>query len=217
MNYSLTKNGIRSRFCRDLGNVGVPTFSRKGEEIQMKTYLIPGISNSGPDHWQTRWEQNYGFIRIQQKDWIRPNYADWEQSLLEQIADDSYDNADSRKNQILVGHSLGCLLIANSSPKIKNRVGSILLVAPPNPKSPAFPKGLVGFEEFPQTNLEIPGILVYSENDPYGTPEFSKNLASIWGLQAVNLGEKGHINSQSNLGDWEEGYRIYERLLSFVS
>ncbi|TGL66555.1 alpha/beta hydrolase [Leptospira kmetyi] len=186
----------------------VPTKSEKGEEIQMKTYLIPGISNSGPDHWQTHWEQNYGFIRIQQKDWITPIFSDWEQSILDQI-----DNSDSGKNPILVGHSLGCLLIANSSPKLKNRVSSILLVAPPDPKSPVFPRGLIGFEELLQTNLGIPGILVYSENDPYCTPEFSRELAATWGLQTVNLGEEGHINSQSNLGNWEEGYRIYKRLL----
>ncbi|RHX95229.1 alpha/beta hydrolase [Leptospira yasudae] len=174
----------------------------------MKTYLIPGISNSGPDHWQTHWEQKHGFIRVQQKDWEKPVHSDWEKNLLEQL-----DASDNGKNPILVGHSLGCLLIANSHSKIQDRVGALLLVAPPDPKSTVFPKGLDGFEEFPQTNLGIPGILVYSENDPYSSAEFSQKLAALWGLEAVNIGEKGHINSQSNLGDWEEGFRIYSRLL----
>ena len=34
--------------------------------------LLPGWQNSGPDHWQSRWEARYGYTRVQQHDWMRP-------------------------------------------------------------------------------------------------------------------------------------------------
>ncbi|XDD50612.1 RBBP9/YdeN family alpha/beta hydrolase [Leptospira sp. WS92.C1] len=169
----------------------------------MKTLIIPGISNSGPDHWQTHWEHLHSFTRIQQKEWENPVYADWEASLLEQIL-----NSPSQQN-FLVGHSLGCLLIGKALLKIQDRIQGILLVAPPDPKSDVFPKGLTDFQTFPKENLGIPGLILYSENDPFATVSYSETLASNWGLQSINLGRLGHINSESNLGAWDTGYKIY--------
>jgi predicted alpha/beta hydrolase family esterase len=34
--------------------------------------ILPGWQNSGPDHWQTRWERVYGYQRVEQHDWMRP-------------------------------------------------------------------------------------------------------------------------------------------------
>ena len=35
-------------------------------------FTLPGLNNSGPEHWQTHWEKRYGFTRIEQKDWDLP-------------------------------------------------------------------------------------------------------------------------------------------------
>jgi predicted alpha/beta hydrolase family esterase len=37
-----------------------------------RLFILPGLNNSGPQHWQTHWEQLYGFTRIQQMDWDTP-------------------------------------------------------------------------------------------------------------------------------------------------
>ena len=38
--------------------------------------LLPGWQNSGPQHWQTLWEQRHGYHRVEQSDWDRPLRGD---------------------------------------------------------------------------------------------------------------------------------------------
>jgi predicted alpha/beta hydrolase family esterase len=35
-------------------------------------------------------------------------------------------------------------------------------------------------------------------------------LADQWGGKLIDAGEKGHINLKSNLGAWEEGFRLFQ-------
>ena len=46
-------------------------------DSSMKVFTVPGLYNSGPQHWQTHWENEYGFIRIEQKEWETPVCSDW--------------------------------------------------------------------------------------------------------------------------------------------
>ena len=39
--------------------------------------ILPGWQNSGPDHWQSRWERKHGYVRVEQHDWQRPLRGDW--------------------------------------------------------------------------------------------------------------------------------------------
>ncbi|RZI94330.1 MAG: alpha/beta hydrolase, partial [Rubrivivax sp.] len=34
-----------------------------------RVLLLPGWQNSGPDHWQSRWERLHGDERVEQHDW----------------------------------------------------------------------------------------------------------------------------------------------------
>ena len=67
--------------------------------------LLPGWQDSGPAHWQSRWEALHGFQRVQQADWEWPRRGDWMARL-----EDVLIAAD--RPAVLVAHSLGCLLIA---------------------------------------------------------------------------------------------------------
>ncbi|RHX85230.1 RBBP9/YdeN family alpha/beta hydrolase [Leptospira stimsonii] len=178
----------------------------------MRTFLIPGISNSGPEHWQTHWEKLHGFKRIQQEDWENPFYSVWEESLVRQI-----ERTEGSENSILIGHSLGCLLIAKALGRLSNRIRGVFLVAPPDPNSAVFPKGLEEFGEFPQKSLGTQGLLLFSENDPYSKTEFSENLGKLWNLETINLGELGHINAQSQLGNWDSGFQIFSAWVRSIS
>jgi len=58
----------------------------------------------------------------------------------------------------------------------------------------------------------FPSIVVASTNDPYGSLEFAKSSATAWGSRFISIGAAGHINSQSGLGEWSEGFAILKQL-----
>ena len=40
--------------------------------------IVPGYTNAGPDHWQTRWETKFNSAwRIEQDDWHKPVVEEW--------------------------------------------------------------------------------------------------------------------------------------------
>lgn len=174
----------------------------------MKIKILPGLNSSGPEHWQSAWEKKYGFERVEQQNWSQPKYSEWEKALIDNL------HRENNKNIILVAHSLGCLLTAKAMPKIKDYVKAVFLVAPPDTTSDIFPKEIDSFDILPEGALEVPGILVYSENDEYASAEFSLRKAETWRLPVVSVGRKGHINSESALENWDEGYEIFQRLLN---
>ena len=52
-----------------------------------RVLLLPGWLDSGPDHWQSRWQALHGDRRVEQDDWLWPRRGDWmarlEEVLLE--------------------------------------------------------------------------------------------------------------------------------------
>ena len=49
--------------------------------------IVPGIGNSGPDHWQSHWETAFpGAARIAPASWDAPDLADWTAALDSAIA-----------------------------------------------------------------------------------------------------------------------------------
>ena len=99
--------------------------------------ILPGWQNSGPEHWQSRWETLHGYCRVDQHDWVTPKRGDWMARLEEVVLGCNGPVA-------LVAHSLGCILTAA--------------------------------------------------------------MARAWGSRWVDLGEAGHINAESGLGDWPQGH-----------
>jgi len=166
--------------------------------------LIPGISNSGPEHWQSLWEARHpGVSRVHQRDWEHPVCAEWLGALDEAIR--RLDTAP-----ILVAHSLGCLLVAHWAAQSDRAVHGMLLVAVPDPQGSSFPKEATGFSPVPTTMRARHVTVVSSNDDPYSTPEFVNGCVGRWNADHVRIGAKGHINSNSGLGDWPQGWAIVE-------
>jgi predicted alpha/beta hydrolase family esterase len=117
-------------------------------------------------------------------------------------------------NTVLVAHSLACTLVPHWAESTKLTIQGALLVAPPNPDAPSFPKEAVGFSPLPQKPLPFPSIVVASANDPYASLDFAKSAATAWRSHFVCIGAAGHINSQSGLKDWSEGFCLLKQLLS---
>lgn len=166
--------------------------------------LIPGIYNSGPAHWQSLWQTLHeGVVRVEQADWAHPVRDAWVRALDDAIA-------ASPEAPILVAHSLGCLVAAHWATGRTRPVHALLLVAVPDPEGPNFPADAKGFAPVPDALPDQPAmprrVLMSSTTDPYSTPSFSARCASAWGAEHVVLGALGHINADSGLGDWPQGW-----------
>jgi serine hydrolase len=169
--------------------------------------ILPGLHNSGPDHWQSRWEAAHGsFRRVIQADWDRPRCADWVARLDEEVR--------AAPDAVLVAHSSSCALVAHwASGRPSGRVRGALLVAPSDPEAPSYPKEPTGFAPMPMQRLPFATVVVASTDDFFVTADRAKSFADAWGSRFVNIGDAGHINSQSGLGDWPFGLALLEDLI----
>ena len=165
--------------------------------------LLPGWQNSGPDHWQSRWETTHGYERVEQSDWQRPLRGDWI-SRLEDVL------LQRPQPTILVAHSLGCLLVAAWASHSRNThlVKAALLVAPGDAEREALRPVLTSWSPIPLQPLPFKTVLVGSRNDPYCSYERAAQFATAWGSELVDAGAQGHLNSESNLGDWPAGQAL---------
>ncbi|MCC6462466.1 MAG: alpha/beta hydrolase [Saprospiraceae bacterium] len=171
-----------------------------------KIFLHPGLYNSGEQHWQTHWENTYGFERIRQDDWQTPVCADWIARL-----DDVLCREDLRQ-VIVVGHSLACATIGYWAQHYQRVIKGALLVAPSDTEAPSYPEGTTGFRPMPTGRLPFPSIVVTSADDPYVSPARARQFADAWGSAYVELDGLGHINSDSNLGNWDVGAGLLAQL-----
>ena len=85
-------------------------------------------------------------------------------------------------------------------------------MAVPDPDGPNFPAEAVGFSPLPEQKFSFPSIVVASTDDPYGSVAFAQARASVWGSRLVNIGAAGHVNADSGLGPWPEGFALLQRL-----
>lgn len=166
-------------------------------------FIVPGLGNSGPGHWQTLFEQEGPNIsRIDQIEWDTPSSDDWIRNIDEAIS--SIDPS----TVILVGHSLGCAAIANWARHFNRKIKGALLVAPSDLEAPQYTFDTKGFKEVPTERINFPTIVVASTNDQWVSIERAELFAKNWGSQFINIGEAGHINVASGYGHWPEGWEI---------
>ncbi|MTW10969.1 alpha/beta hydrolase [Pseudoduganella eburnea] len=173
---------------------------------QFRVLVAPGLHNSGPEHWQSRWQRLYPrFERVEQKRWSDPVLLRWADRLDEVLDQD-------RRPTLIVAHSFGCLTTALSLSRSSSpHVAGVLLVGPADPDkfqvSSLLPRG----------ELPCPSIMVASTNDPWMTMEKAETWARRWGSDFVNAGALGHINADSGLGDWRFGQRLLQVLAQRAS
>ena len=170
----------------------------------MTTIILPGLGGSGEAHWQTKWEQRSdGFVRFRPASWDEPELANWIAALDIAVSEQS-------KPPFLVAHSLTCLLVAHWAAGNTRQIAGAFLVAMPDPRSSGFPGEAASFANPPLRRLPFPALLVQSSDDPYGSLDFSRSCASAWGAGMVVAGDLGHINASSRLGDWPQGFALFE-------
>lgn len=166
-----------------------------------RVLILPGWLNSDASHWQSRWEHLYGDHRVEQDDWQWPRRGDWMARLEDVLAADPAP-------AWLVAHSLGCHLVNAWAGHSRHtvRVAGALLVAPPDLERDDMPPQIQGrWRPIERRALPFPALVVYSEDDPYCSPDRARGMAAAWGCPALSVGHRGHINGQSGLGDWPQG------------
>ena len=170
-------------------------------------FIIPGLGNSGPLHWQT-WFENSGdtFTRIEQSEWEAPDCNTWVETIELALI-----GADLQQ-VVLIAHSMGCVTIAHWAKTYQHRIKGALLVAPSDLEMPAYTFPSTGFTPIPLQKLPFPSIVVASSNDIWVSTERAQQFADAWGSSLVNIGEAGHINADAGYGEWQEGLEILNRL-----
>ncbi len=170
-------------------------------------FIVPGLGNSGPEHWQTFFETTgENFRRINQQEWDTPACNDWIESIEQAIS--SYDPG----TVVLVGHSLGCSTIAHWAKKYKRKIKGALLVAPSDLEAPQYTFPATGFAPIPVEKIHFKTIVVASADDPWVSLERAEYFASYWGSEFINIGNAGHINTASGHKEWKEGLAILKTL-----
>lgn len=172
---------------------------------------VPGLNNSGPGHWQTIWEQQRDDCRrVELGMWDRPHRNTWVNQL--NLAIRAAD-----RPVVLAAHSLGCLAVAwwaqLERPEAGHNVLGALLVAPPEVDFFPIDERIAPFAPTPSIALPFPSILVASHNDPYMGYRASRRLARTWGSNFADAGRVGHINADSDLGEWPFGQFLLQQLL----
>jgi len=175
-------------------------------QFQATILTLPGIGGSGPQHWQSLWEKEYDFIRIEQKDWETPVLADWVANIHSEVS------KHDPKDVIIVGHSAVCTAIAYWAQYYQTKIRGALLVAPADAEANTFPSGTSGFRPMSLSRLPFPSILVTSTNDYFVSVDRAKQFADAWGSEFINIGDAGHINIASGFGEWDKGLEILKKL-----
>ena len=171
--------------------------------------IVPGWSNSGPDHWQSRWERNLKTARrIEQDDWFAPDKDRWVGRIVEAVA-------CATRPVVVVAHSLGVAAVAHAAQKLpRGSIAGAFLVGPadvdnahawPATNGHTWLQSHGDFAPAPLERLPFPTRLIGSSNDPYCTVERVHQLASAWGSDLSIIANAGHINSESGHGPWPEG------------
>ena len=171
--------------------------------------ILPGLGNSGTDHWQSLWEtSDAAFRRVIQKDWERPDLDEWLETLHRQIT-------GCEAPPVLVAHSLGCALAAHYAKNLGHAIKGALLVSPSDVDSPAHtPDEARSFSPMPLIRFPFPSIVVASTNDPYVAFGRAESFARRWGSRFVTIPQGGHLNAGSGLGDWPQGKKLLKELLN---
>ncbi|WP_188822443.1 alpha/beta hydrolase [Brucella endophytica] len=171
--------------------------------------IIPGYTNSGPDHWQSRWEEKLSTARrVEQAEWSKPVREDW-------VAEVVKAANEATKPIVLVAHSLGVPAAIHALPEIQDKVKGGFFVAPPDVADPRIkPRHLMTFGPYPRDPLPFPSLVIASRNDPFCNYEVAEDIANAWGSLFIDAGEAGHINADSGHGPWPEGSMVFAQFLS---
>jgi hypothetical protein len=170
--------------------------------------IVPGLGNSGQNHWQRRWADRFKTATIvEQLDWDYPELEPWVDKIERAVI-------MSTRPVVIIAHSLGVSAIVHAAQRFKDtKVRGAFLVAPPDLDNANVPKETQPFAPVPTDPLPFPSLLVASTNDSFCSVERAAEFAIGWGSDFHQAGDAGHINTASGHGPWPEGLLMFTRLM----
>ena len=168
----------------------------------MNYLIVPGLNNSGPKHWQSFWAKSLpNAVRVEQRSWDKPQKEKWIETLDKAVAQLGSDT-------IIVAHSLGVattvLWLAKkfAEKNVPAHIKGAFLVSPSDVDNIEV---IHSFAPMPLVKLPVPAAVVASDNDEFVSIERSEFFTVAWGAHLFRAGALGHINSDSDLKEWEQG------------
>ncbi len=174
--------------------------------------IIPGWTESGPDHWQSRWERNMKTARrIAPADWERPRIDDWVERIVAAVE-------AATRPCVLVAHGCGVTAVAEAAPRLAGgKLAGAFLVAPVDLEgSHEWPAMDGGFHPLPLQRLPFPAKLIGSATDPHCTVERAQAIGAAWGADVSIIANGGHIDTASGHGPWPEGLLTFGMFLKML-
>lgn len=174
--------------------------------MRFQPIIVPGWKNSGPDHWQTLWQQRLPHaVRVSQRDWENPDPRDWIGAVAACVQAAPWP-------ALLIAHSLGCIAAAALPATLHGRVAGALLVAPADIERPGTAPCLASFAPIATRSLGFQSMVVASDDDPYCALPRAREFAQHWGSRIVVLSGAGHINAAAGYGAWPNGLKLLAAL-----
>ena len=171
--------------------------------MEYEVLTLAGLWNSGPAHWQTRWEQKHPtWVRVPHRDWETPDSDEWVAELDAAIA-------LCKRPPVVAAHSLSCALVTRwAASGSARRIAGAFLVAPSDTDAPSYPDCTTGFQPMLLAPLPFPSIVVASADDPYVSTLRARQFAHAWESDYTEIGDAGHINGDAGYGPWPEGEQM---------
>jgi predicted alpha/beta hydrolase family esterase len=167
---------------------------------QFTIILVPGLRDSDEHHWQSCWGRRCPFLkRVTQRNWLDPDIDAWVSAIRRELA-------TCQQPAILVGHSFGALASCRLVQTQKVNIAGIVMVAPAEPSLFELDEAVLP-EKLPTASL-----MFVSHNDPLMSFKRAQFWAQCWGARVIDIGEAGHINTESGFGEWNYGL---EQLVEF--
>ncbi|UFT94975.1 RBBP9/YdeN family alpha/beta hydrolase [Pectobacterium carotovorum] len=170
------------------------------------TYLIvPGYTNSGPEHWQSYMERKYtNVIRVIQDDWNNPCRQTWVERLDQTIKNTTGDI-------VLIGHSCGAVSVAQwVESYASEKVVYAVMVALADVDAQDALEDIRQQRPLPTKNFSITSLLICSDNDEHLSLQRAHELASAWGSEIKVIPDAGHIHTAAGYGEWLGGEKLIE-------
>jgi uncharacterized protein len=167
------------------------------------TYLIvPGFTNSGPEHWQTFIQRKYAnVVRVEQEEWNNPS-ADWVERLNQCVNETDGDI-------VLLGHSCGAVAVSQwAITHSVDKVKALILVAPADVDAAGAIEPIRQQRPLPRMHLGYKSLLIHSDNDEHLDLPRAYELASQWGCKTHLIAGGGHLHTAAGYGEWLEGERL---------
>lgn len=168
---------------------------------EIEILIVPGWGNSGPDHWQSRWERHFKSARrIGPAGFDTPRLEDWVDCLVAEAA-------RVVRPAVLVAHGCGVPAVVAAAPRLAStRVVGAFLVAPTDlDENKVLFVPTAEFAAMPKDRLPFPAKLIVGSNDPLCSIERAQAFGAQWGADTSIIAGAGHFDAESGQGPWPEG------------